>query len=142
MSEVEKESICGHIRRDCDCDNEPQEESEEQPHKMSPKEQDRYDEFNDLIGCCLKLDPKRYAQPWTDEMLLSMRLLLTKSIKSFPKKAQPYIELFRKFLFDNGQLIAMCATAHDVAAQHAEKKDSLLVTPSQADLKKSEASKT
>ena len=142
-SEVEKESICGHIL-DCDCDSDPQEESEseEQPNKMSPREQDRYDDFNDLIGCILKLDPKKYAQPWTDEMLLSMRALLTKSVNSFPKKSRPYIELFRKFLFDNGQLIAMAATAHAVAASHAEKKESVIVTPSSSDLAKSEASKT
>ncbi len=118
------------------------EESEEQPNEMSPAEKDRHDEFNALIGCILQMDPRRYAQPWTDEMLLSMRALLTKSVNSFPKKARPYIELFRKFLFDNGQLIAMCATAHDVAAQHAEKEESLIATPSQADLRKSEASKT
>lgn len=114
---------------------------EKQPNKMSPREQDRYDEFNDLIGCILKLDPKRYAQPWTDEMLLSMRALLTKSVKSFPKKARPYIELFRKFLFDNGQLIAMAATAHAVAASHAEKEESLIVKPSFEDLAKAEANK-
>ena len=119
-----------------------EEESEDQPNKMNPREQDRYDEFNDLIGCILKLDPSKYAQPWTDEMLMSMRSLLTKSVNSFPKKSRPIIELFRKFLFDNGQLIAMAATAHAVAAQHAEKEESLIVAPSSSDLKKSEASKT
>ena len=155
MSGVEKEILpCGHIL-DCDCDGwefdtqeaaeeQPQEEPEpeEQPNKMSPREQERYDDFNDLIGCILKLDPRKYAQPWTDEMLLAMRALLTKSVNSFPKKSRPYIDLFRKFLFDNGQLIAMCATAHDVAAQHAEKEESVLVKPTLADLEKSESSKT
>ncbi len=117
---------------------------EKKPDDMSPQEQDRHDEFNELIGCILQMDPKRYAQPWTDEMLVSMRALLTKSVNSFPKKARPYIELFRKFLFDNGQLIAMCATAHDVAAQHAEKEeeaDSLIVKPTRKDLEKSERSR-
>ncbi len=143
MSETEKESICGHILDGCDCDTEPEEEQEqEQPNKMSRAEKARHDEFNDLIGCILKLDPKQYAQPWTDEMLIAMRALLTKRVKSFPKKAQPYIQLFRKFLFDNGQLIAMCATAHDVAAQHAEKEESLIVRPSFSDLAKAESSKT
>ena len=109
--------------------------------RLSAREQDRHDEFNDLIGCILKLDPKQYAQPWTDEMLIAMRALLTKRVKSFPKKAQPYIQLFRKFLFDNGQLIAMCATAHDVAAQHAEKGESVIVKPTLSDLGKSEKSR-
>ena len=127
MSEEEKEGVW--------------EDLEEPSDEMSPGEQDRHDEFNELIGCILQMDPKKYAQPWTDEMLLSMRHLLTKSVNSFPKKVRPYIELFRKFLFDNGQLIAMCATAHDVAAQHAVKEDSLIVTPSRADLRKSEASR-
>jgi hypothetical protein len=143
VSETEKEILpCGHIF-DCECEGHrsPQEESEDKPNEMSPREQDRYDEFNDLIGCCLKLDPKRYAQPWTDEMLLSMRALLTKSVKSFPKKSRPMLELFRKFLFDNGQLIAMAATAHAVAAQHAEKEESLIVKPSFSDLAKAELNK-
>jgi hypothetical protein len=111
---------------------------------MTAHEQDRHDEFNELIGCILTMDPARYAQPWTDEMLLAMRSLLTKSVNSFPKKSRWIIELFRKFLFDNGQLIAMCATAHDVAAQHAEKEeeaDSVIVKPTVEDLKKSEASR-
>jgi hypothetical protein len=119
-------------------------ESEEQPNEMSEREQDRHDEFNELIGLILTMDPARYAQPWTDEMLLGMRSLLTKSVNSFPKKSRWIVELFRKFLFDNGQLIAMCATAHDVAAQHAEKEeeaDSVIVKPTMEDLKKSEASR-
>ena len=136
MSEAEKEILpCGHILP-CDCEG-----GGEQPNEMSPREQDRYDEFNDLIGCILKLDPKKYAQPWTDEMLMSMRSLLTKSVNSFPKKSRPMIELFRKFLFDNGQLIAMAATAHAVAASHAEKEESLIVKPSFSDLAKAELNK-
>jgi hypothetical protein len=123
---------------------EVEKEEETDPREMTANEQDRHDEFNELIGCILTMDPARYAQPWTDEMLLAMRGLLTKSVNSFPKKSRWIVELFRKFLFDNGQLIAMCATAHDVAAQHAEKeeeKDSLIVKPTRADLEKSEASR-
>jgi hypothetical protein len=113
----------------------------EEESGLSAKQQERYEEFNDLIGCILKLDPKKYAQPWTDEMLMSMRALLTKSVNSFPKKSRPMLELFRKFLFDNGQLIAMAATAHAVAAQHAEKEESLIVRPSFEDLAKAELNK-
>jgi hypothetical protein len=123
---------------------EVEKEEETDPREMTAHEQDRHDEFNELIGLILTMDPARYAQPWTDEMLQAMRMLLTKSVNSFPKKSRWIIELFRKFLFDNGQLIAMCATAHDVAAQHAEKEeeaDSVIVRPTMEDLKKSELSR-
>jgi hypothetical protein len=119
-------------------------EEAQKPDEMTDHEKDRHAEFNELIGLILTMDPAQYAQPWTDEMLLGMRSLLTKSVNSFPKKSRWIIELFRKFLFDNGQLIAMCATAHDVAAQHAEKeeeKDSVIVKPTAEDLKKSELSR-
>lgn len=108
---------------------------------LSAKEQERLEAFQDLIQCILELDPKKYAQPWTDEMLISMRALLTKSVNSFPKKARPIIQLFRKFLFDNGQLIAMAATAHAHAASKQAEKESLIVKPSFSDLGKIQAEK-
>ena len=101
---------------------------------LSAKEQERLDAFNELIGLCLELDPAKYAQPWSDEMLGRMRTLLTKSINSFPKKARLDIELFRKFLFDNAQLIAMSATAHAHAASKRAEEESLIVKPTFSDL--------
>ncbi len=115
-------------------------ETSEEP-KLSKREQERVEAFNELIGLVLELDPEKYAQPWTDEMLLGMRALLTKSVNSFPKKTRPTIHLFRKFLFDNGQLIAMAAAAHAHAASKKEEEESLIVKPSFQDLAKSELGK-
>ncbi len=108
---------------------------------LSKSEQRRLEAFNELIGLMLELDPKKYAQPWTDEMLFGMRALLTKSVNTFPKKARPIIQLFRKFLFDNGQLIAMSAAAHAHAASKKKEEESLIVKPSFSDLGKIEAEK-
>jgi hypothetical protein len=118
-----------------------EEHSAKHPDDMSSTEKKRYEDFNDLIECILNLDPNVYAQPWTDDMLSSMRMLLTKSVNSFPKKSRWIIELFRKFLFDNGQLIAMAATAHACAAQRREKAGSRILTPTMSDVKKSELSR-
>lgn len=108
---------------------------------LSKQEQERLEAFNELISLILELDPKKYAHPWTDEMLFGMRELLTKSVNSFPKKTRPIIQLFRKFLFDNGQLIALAATAHAHAASKKGEKESLIVKPSFSDLGKMEAKK-
>ncbi len=110
--------------------------------ELNEKGQRRLNEFNDLISCVLDMDPKKYAQPWTDDMLLSMRALLVKSVNSFPKKSRPLIHLFRKFLFDNGQLIAMSAAAHAHAAAKTREEESLIVRPSFSDLAKAELGKT
>lgn len=118
-----------------------EEHAAKHPDDMSSTEKKRYDDFNDLIECILNLDPNVYAQPWTDEMLSSMRMLLTKSVNSFPKKSRWIIELFRKFLFDNAQLIAMAATAHACAAQRREKAGSVILTPTISDVKKTERSR-
>jgi len=142
------EKPCGHVL-DCECDNTPQrieveveeEHAAKHPDDMSTTEKQRADAFNELIELILELDPNVYAQPWTDDMLQSMRMLLTKSVKSFPKKSRWIVELFRKFLFDNGQLIAMAATAHAYAAQKREKAGSRILTPTMSDVEKSEASK-
>ena len=115
-------------------------ETSEEP-KLSKREQERLEAFNELIGLILKLDPKKYAQPWTDEMLIAMRALLVKSVNSFPKKARPIVQLFRKFLFDNGQLIAMAAAAHAHAASKKAEKESLIIKPSFSDLAKAELGK-
>ena len=108
---------------------------------LSKQEQERLEAFNELISLILDLDPKKYAHPWTDEMLFGMRELLTKSVNTFPKKSRPIIQLFRKFLFDNGQLIAMAAVAHAHAASKREEKESLIVKPSFSDLGKREVEK-
>jgi len=109
--------------------------------ELSEREQKRLEEFQGLIDCVLELDPKKYAQPWTDDMLLSMRALLVKSVNSYPKKSRPMIHLFRKFLFDNGQLIAMAAVAHAHAAAKKGEKESLIARPSFSDLAKAEGSR-
>ena len=67
--------------------------------KEEIKAEQKLEAFNELIGLVLDLDPAKYAQPWTDDMLFTMRLLLTKNVKKFPVKARPFIELFKKFLF-------------------------------------------
>lgn len=100
----------------------------------------RAEAFNDLIQLVLELKPEKYAHPWTDEMLFGMRQLLSKNSKNFPVKARPYIEIFKKFLFDNGQLIALAAHAHQVAAERGkvkqEAENSLLVRPTFEQLSK------
>jgi len=62
-------------------------------------------------------------------------------VNSYPKKSRSMIHLFRKFLFDNGQLIAMAAAAHAHAASKAAKEESLIVKPSFTDLAKAEQGK-
>ena len=108
----------------------------EELSKQELEAQRRYEAFQELIGLVLDLDPKKYAQPWSDEMLFTMRNLLTKNVKNFPVKARPYIELFKKYLFDNSQLIAMAALAHSKATEKREREDSLLVRPSFEDIAK------
>jgi hypothetical protein len=109
--------------------------------QMTNESLEEVDEFQELIGLVLELDPKIYAAPWTEEMLLRMRQLLTKSVNTFPKKMRPTIHLFRKFLFDNGQLIAMAAVAHAHAAAKKDEEESLIKPATFADLGKLEAKK-
>ena len=108
----------------------------EEKSKAEIKAEQRAEAFNDLIKYVLELNPAKYAQPWSDEMLFTMRELLTKNSKNFPVKARPYIELFKKFLFDNGQLIALAAHAHQVASNKEKERNSILVRPTFEELSK------
>lgn len=98
-----------------------------------PTEKERLEnqkaEFNKLIEQVLNLDPAKYGGPWNEEMFFLMDQLLTRSPKHFHAKARFAIELFRKFLFENGQLIAMAAHAHSVAQAKQQKEDSLIIIP-------------
>ncbi len=120
--EFEEESICGHIF-DCDCG------------KEEPNEWDR------LIEMILELDPAKYAAPFTPIELQKMREIITAGRGKFPKKVIPYIELMRKFLFANYQLIAMAALAHRTAAAKSHEEASLIKPATFSDLGKVEASR-
>ena len=52
-------------------DEEKEKLEEKKPEDMSPQEQDRHDEFNELIGLILTMDPARYAQITMDRRTLS-----------------------------------------------------------------------
>lgn len=74
----------------------------------------------------LDLDPGTYGKPFSDIELQKMREVLTAGRGKFPKKVIPYIELVRKFLFANFQLIAMAALAHRTAEQKRDKEESII----------------
>jgi hypothetical protein len=98
--------------------------SEERDSPSSEEEEPN--EFDQLIGLMLELDPNKYAAPWTDIELQKMREIITAGRGKFPKKVLPYIGLFRKFLFANAQLIAMAALAHQTAIQRSNKEEQLI----------------
>lgn len=97
--------------------------------------------WDDLIEMVLDLDPGKYGKPFSDIELQKMREILTAGRGKFPKKVIPYVELMRKFLFANFQLIAMAALAHRTAEQKRDKEESLIKPASFSDLGKVEASR-
>lgn len=98
----------------------------ELPETEEAKEEIETNEFDELIGLMLELDPAVYALPWEPIELQKMREVLTAGKGKFPKKAYPYIHLIRKFLFANGQLIAMAALAHQSATRKRDKEEALI----------------
>jgi hypothetical protein len=98
-------------------------------------------QFDQLIELMLELEPEKYASPWTDLELQKMREVLSAGRGKFPKKVIPYIELFRKFMFSNAQLIAMAALAHRTASQKQEKEEQLVKPATFTELGKVEASR-
>jgi hypothetical protein len=107
--------------------DETEETASPNEEKDSPSsEEPEPNEFDQLIGLMLELDPNKYAAPWTDIELQKMREIITAGRGKFPKKVLPYIGLIRKFLFANAQLIAMAALAHQTAAQKRDKKESII----------------
>lgn len=94
-------------------------------------EEENKNPFDELIELVLDLDPSKYATVWQDIEIRKMKEVLTAGHGKFPKKAIPYIELMRKFLFANGQLIAMAAMAHR-SAQARKEEDEKLIKPATA----------
>jgi hypothetical protein len=97
--------------------------------------------FDDLIEMILNLDPGKYGQPFSDIELQKMREIITAGRGKFPKKVIPYVELMRKFLFANMQLIALAALAHQTAQKKADEEKSLIKPATFSDLGKLEAEK-
>ena len=104
-------------------------------------EEEEFNEFDQLIGMMLELDPNKYAGHWDPAELQKMREVLTAGNGKFPKKVVPYIHLIRKFLFANAQLIAMAALAHQTAIRKGAKEEALIKPASFSDLGKVEASR-
>lgn len=105
------------------------------------EEAEEPNEFDQLIGLMLELDPNLYADHWEPIELQKMREIISAGNGKFPKKVRPYIHLIRKFLFANAQLIAMAALAHQTAARKGVKKESLIKPASFSELGKVEASR-
>lgn len=105
------------------------------------RQEERSAEFEELIQLVLDLDPSKYAAPWDDRALLMLRQLLSKGENAFPKKARVYIFVLKKFLFDNGQLLAMAAAAHAHAQRKNQEEESLIVKPSKSDFDKIQGAK-
>lgn len=97
--------------------------------------------WDELIEMILDLDPGKYGKPFSDIELQKMREILTAGRGKFPKKVIPYVELMRKFLFANFQLIAMAALAHRTAEQKRDEEEALIKPASFSDLGKVEASR-
>ena len=108
---------------------------------LSPQSEEELNEFDQLIEMMLELEPEKYAGPWTALELQKMREVLSAGRGKFPKKVIPYIELFRKFMFANAQLIAMAALAHQTASRKKEKEEQLVKPATFSDLGKVEASR-
>ena len=104
-------------------------------------EEDEPNEFDQLIGLMLELDPNKYAGDWHPAELQKMREVLSAGNGKFPKKVRPYIHLIRKFLFANAQLIAMAALAHQTAIRKGAKKEQLIKPATFSDLGRIEADK-
>ena len=115
--------------------------SEERGSPSSEEEPEEFNEFDQLIGMMLELDPNKYAGHWDPAELQKMREVLTAGNGKFPKKVVPYIHLIRKFLFANAQLIAMAALAHQTAIRKGAKKEQLIKPASFSDLGKVEATR-
>lgn len=105
------------------------------------EEPEEFNEFDQLIGLMLELDPNKYAGHWEPVELQKMREIISAGNGKFPKKVRPYIHLIRKFLFANAQLIAMSALAHQTAIRKGAKKEQLIKPASFSDLGKVEASR-
>jgi len=91
--------------------------------------------FDKLIELILDLDPVKYGAPFSDIELQKMREIITAGKGKFPKKVIPYVELMRKFLFANSQLIALAAMAHHKAQEKSKEEERLIKPATQADLK-------
>ena len=125
-------------------ETEETEETNQSPseERDSPSsEEEEPNEFDELIGLMLELDPAKYAHPWEPIELQKMREVLTAGNGKFPKKALPYIHLIRKFLFANAQLIAMAALAHQTASRKKNKEESLIKPASFKEMGQIEASR-
>jgi len=108
---------------------------------LSRTEIEGLSEFDKLVALILELPPERYASPWSDGELVAMRKVLKGGLGRFPKKVRPYIEIFRKFMFANGQLISMAALAHQTAAAKRYEEESIVKPATFSDLGKLEANK-
>jgi hypothetical protein len=116
-------------------------QSEETDSPSSEEEAPEPNEFDELIGLMLELDPAQYAQPWEPIEILKMREILTAGKGKFPKKALPYIHLMRKFCFANGQLVAMAALAHQSACRKRDRDEQLVKPATFKELGQIEAAK-
>ncbi len=97
--------------------------------------------FEDLIESILGLDPGKYGKPFSEIELQKMHEIITAGRGKFPKKVIPYVELMRKFLFANYQLIALAALAHQTAQKKADEEETLVKPATFSDLGKIEAEK-
>ncbi len=122
-------------------ESEETEDTSSQTQTDSPSSEEEPNEWDELIGLMLELDPNKYAGDWHPAELQKMREVLTSGNGKFPKKVVPYIHLIRKFLFANAQLIAMAALAHQTAIRKSEKEKTLIKPASFSDLGKVEATR-
>jgi hypothetical protein len=107
----------------------------------SENEETEVNPFDELIHLILELDPGKYGKPFSDIELQKMRDIISAGKNKFPKKVLPYIELMRKFLFANYQLIALAALAHQTAQAKSEEEETLVKPATFSDLGKLEAEK-
>jgi len=119
-------------------------ETEASPEKKleaTSEEQVDTSAWDNIIELILNLDPDKYGKPFSDVELQKMCEIVSAGRGKFPKKVIPYVELMRKFLFANYQLIALAALAHKTA-QDKSKEEKQLVKPANfSDLGKIEAEK-
>ena len=119
----------------------PEPETKEEKLEHAAEEQVDTAAWDELIQSILELDPGKYGKPFTEIELQKMREIITAGRGKFPKKVIPYVELMRKFLFANYQLIALAALAHQTAQAKSEEEESLIKPATFSDLGKLEADK-